>query len=115
MRCSLPRVSADRLCDPGGLTLENGSGGLGCDVARREAGPAGGQHDSGALGEIADGGRDRSRIVGHDAPLDLEAFGTERLGQHVAAAIVALPSCTPSETVSAAAFTLRPASSSRRA
>ena len=63
-------------------------GGLGSDVARRESGAAGGEHERRAGGQFQDRGGDRLRLVGHDPPLHVEPIGVQQLCEGVAAAIL---------------------------
>ena len=74
---------------PGRLAVDHRAGRFWCDVARGNAGAAGGEHDRSGLGQLRDRGGDLLGLVRHDSPLDLVAVAREQLGKDVAARILA--------------------------
>src|SRR5262249_55222603 len=64
---------------------------LGGDVARREAGAAGREHDCGLVCELLDRAGDLAAFVRNDAPDHLVALGFEQLLEQVAARVLARP------------------------
>ena len=83
----------ERLRDAGRLLVEHGTRGLGRDVARREAGAAGGEDEVGPVrvGPGSEDGRDSDGIVGHQvAPGEIIAVLRRPGGDRVARGIGAI-------------------------
>jgi len=91
MRRSLARVRADRLGNPGRLTVDDPEGRFGSHVTRREARAAGGQDDRRRPGERRDRVLDPVGLVRDHATLDVEPPTGEQLLQEVSALVLARP------------------------
>lgn len=83
-------VGANRLREPGYLTLDHGRCRLGRDIPRCHTGPARGDHELGLVGELLDRSGDLAPVVGHDAPRHLVAVALEQLLEQRAALVGAL-------------------------
>ena len=91
--CLRPPCRAHGLAHPGHLVVDDGLRRLWRDIARREAGAAGGYHE-----RVTDGGcgqrpRDPSLLIGDDHPLDPEAELLQATAHVSAGRILAVTAC----------------------
>jgi hypothetical protein len=84
------RVGSDRLGDPRRRPVEHRRRRLWCDVAGRDTGAAGREHEArAAVCQLLERPRDLLALVRHDAALDLVALAGEQLVEQVAAPVLA--------------------------